>query len=92
MMPVVGHGRDDAVDVLVVQQVLITARHQDGLAHNLLGQFLPAGVKLARRDALDAGQGNGVSQQSRAAHAHSNNAKVHGVTGGSRPGRRGIRC
>ena len=58
-VPVVRNGRDQAVDVLVVQQILVSARGRHGLARrcadDLVRQRVAIFPEVTSRDALDAG-------------------------------------
>ena len=57
LVPVIGHRRHDAVDVLAVEQFLVAARSgQARIARDLSGQRVTAVVQVGGGDALDAGK------------------------------------
>src|SRR5262249_13606498 len=55
LVPVVGNRRDQAVDPLVVEQLLVPARRTQLRPRDLPGERVPAVVEIAGRDALDTG-------------------------------------
>ena len=78
-VPVVGNGRDDAVDVLVVEQsAVLTRRGQIG-PHDLLGERVAAVVQVGRGGAGHARQLDRGAEQTRALHADTDHTEAHGV-------------
>src|SRR5215472_13522294 len=94
-MPVVRHGGYDAVDLFVVEQVLVASRDGRVILEDLLRQSPAAFIKVAGSNALDAGQLDGSAQQSCPSHADADHSETNRVTGCNRPiagtGRRGLR-
>ena len=81
LVPVIGHGRHDAVDVLVVEQLLIAARDGEIGPHDLARQRVPTVVQVAGGGAFDAGQLDGLGQEPVPLHADADHAEPHPVAG-----------
>ncbi len=82
-VPVVGHGRHDAIDILAVEQLLIMTRGgQAGIIGDLPGEGVAAIIEVGCGDTFDAGQANGGGEQTGALHADSDHAKTYTVAGG----------
>ena len=78
LMPMVGHRRDQAVNVLPIEQFLIAPRRgQVGITGNLLGQRVTAVIKIGCPNALDPRQADRVRQQARPLHSDSNDSHSH---------------
>src|SRR5262245_24937999 len=94
-VPVVGHGDDDGIDVLAVEQLAVVADGERGLAGLLLdagpGLFEPGLIDLADRDAVldvDAEVAFALVADADAADADSFAGRVGGEAGGDQ-GRQG---
>ena len=81
-VPVIGNRGEDAVDVLVVEEIFVAARdHQVGLAGDFAGQQVAAVVQIGRGDAFDAGQREGIGEDAGAFHADADDAEAQAVAG-----------
>jgi hypothetical protein len=56
LVPVIRHGRDQAVDLFVVEQFLVTPSRRNFLSDNFLRQEVPPIVQIASCHAFDARQ------------------------------------
>ena len=56
LMPMIGNGNDNRVDLFVIEQLFVAPRGLDGLADDLFREFVAAVVKIAGGNALDAGK------------------------------------
>src|SRR2546426_632641 len=79
LVPVIGNGGHDAVDVLVAQQLLVAARDWEIRPHDLTRERVTAIVEVGGASAFDAGQLNGRRQQTAALHAHSDHPEPHAI-------------
>src|SRR5882724_7989431 len=79
LVPMIGDGGDEAVDLLVVEKILITARGGDFFADNFLGERVAAVVEIASRDAFDTRQLDGVAEQTGALHANADDAEANTI-------------
>ena len=79
LVPMVGNGGDDAVDLLVVEKFLIAARGGNFRADDFLRERVAAVVKVGGRDALDTGQLDGIGKQAGALHADADDAEAHAI-------------
>src|SRR5690349_14277997 len=76
----IGHGRDNGVDVFVVEQIAIATRHRQIRSHDLAGESMSAVVEISGARALDAGQLDRGAEQPRALHADADDAETHRIT------------
>src|SRR6267142_892298 len=85
LVPMIGNGGDDAVDLLVVEEFLIFARGVDLGAGNFFDDFfgerVAAIVEVGGSDAFDAGELNGAGEQAGTLHADANDAEADAVAG-----------
>ena len=81
-VPVIGHRGDDAVDLLVVQQLLIAARRRQVGAGDFAGERVAAIVEIAGGGALDTRQRDGPCEQAGALHPDADHAEAHAVARG----------
>ena len=81
-MPVIGHGGNDAVDALVVEQLLVSARRAQAGAGDFTRPDVPAVVEVARGCALDARQGDGRGEEAGPLHPDADHPEAHAVAGG----------
>src|SRR5205814_9842998 len=79
LVPVIGDGRDDAVDVLVVEQLTVAACHGEVGPHDFTRERVTAIVEVGGGGAFDTGKLNGRRQQAAALHAPSHHAKAHAI-------------
>jgi len=79
LVPVIGNGGDDAVDLLVVEQFFVTPRRSDFSAGNLLRESVAAIVEVARGHAFHAWKSYSRGEQAAALHTHANDAKTNAV-------------
>src|SRR5579863_425061 len=88
LMPVVGYGGHDAVDVLIPKQLMVAPRRRDRLAslpaENCVGQRMPAVVKIAGRHTLDARKADGSPEQPGTLHPYAHHAEAQSITGRDR--------
>ena len=75
----IGDGGDEAVDLLVVEEILIAAGGGDFFADNFLGKRVAAIVEIAGGHAFDTGQLDGVAEQAGALHADTDDAEANTV-------------
>src|SRR6185437_13426801 len=94
-VPVVRNGCDHAIDLLVVQQILVRARRRHGLARRLADDLVRERVaiviEVAGRHALDAGKPHTGVQDAGAAHTDTDHAEADPVARGNRLHRRACR-
>ena len=83
LVPVVGHRGHDAVDALVVQELLIAAGGAELVARDLPGQGVAAVVEVAGGRALHAGNRDRGREQPRTLHAHADHSEADAVAGGA---------
>ena len=82
LVPMVGNGGHDAIDVLVLQQFVIAPGGGQVWTDDLLCQSVAAVIKVAGGCTFHPRQLDRVGQQSRALHADSDHAKPHSIAGG----------
>ena len=92
-MPVIGHGGNNAIDVLVVEQLLVSTRHREIRPNDLAGESVATIVEVARGRALDAVEPDRGAKQVVALHADADHAKANAIarrepTGGGKGGER----
>ncbi len=76
LVPVVGDGDNDSLDVFVGEQLLILAGDGDVGAGNFFGEGLAAVPEIAGGETLGAREVNGGLQEARALHADADDAEV----------------
>jgi len=81
LMPVVGHGDEDGVDVFRVEQFLVAARSADVFAGNFLRQVVAAVVEIGGGHAFDARKLDSGRKHATAFHAHADHAEADAVVG-----------
>ena len=81
-MPVIGHCGNDAVDLLVGEQLLVAARRPQVGAGDFTRADVPPVVEVAGGGALDAGQGDGPCEQAGPLHPDADHPEAHAVAGG----------
>ena len=81
-MPVIGHRGDDAVDLLVVEQLLVPARRPQVGADDFTRARVPPVVEVARGDAFDTGQADRPCEQAGSLHPDPDYPEAHAVAGG----------
>src|SRR6185437_12768027 len=88
LVPVVRNGRDQAVNLLVVQKILIAPRRRHGLARraadDLVGERLAFVIEVAGSHALDAGEPHTGIQDTGATHTDTDHAEADSVASGNR--------
>ena len=81
LMPMVRHGRDDAVDILATQQFVVAARREEvRITRDLLGQRVPPIVQIGGGDAFDTRQADRVVKQPRTLHADADHAETDALS------------
>src|ERR1700682_2342747 len=83
-VPVVGNCRDDAVDVLVVEKILVAAGDGKMRAPDSARQDVSPIVEIGRARALNSREPDGRPQQTGSLHAYANHPEAHPVAWGSR--------
>ena len=81
LVPVIGDGGDETVDLFIIEQIFVAARGGDFFADNFLGESVAAVVEVASGDAFDAGKLDSVVEQARALHANADDAEAQAVAG-----------
>ena len=87
LVPMVRHRRDDAIDVLVVEQRLVATCHRQIRPDDLTRQRVPSVVEVAGGDTFDALELDRVPEQPRPLHPHPDDAetdtvaRLHGLQG-----------
>src|SRR3989475_320468 len=81
LVPVIGNRRDDAVDVLVLEERLIAARDGQVRPDDLAGQRVPTVVEVSGRRTFDARQLYGLRERPVPLHAVSDHSEADPVTG-----------
>ena len=82
LVPVIGHRRDDAIDVLVVEQPAILARGRQIRADDFLRERVAPVVEVGGAGADDSRQGNGRAEEAGPLHADADHPEADRVTGG----------
>ncbi len=82
-VPVVGHGGHDAVDVLVVEQLVVAARGEQLRARDLPGQGVAAVVEIAGGRALYPRERDGGLEEARPLHADTDHPEAHPIARGA---------
>ena len=78
LVPVVGNGGDDAVDVLAIEEFLIFAGDGEiGLAGDFAGELMTAIPEIGGADALDAGKRGGGGEEAGTLHADADDSEAH---------------
>jgi hypothetical protein len=81
LVPVVGNGGHDAVDVFVLQQFVIAPGGGQVRADNFFGQSVTAIIEVAGRHALHPRQFDRVREQARSLHADADDPEAYSITG-----------
>ena len=81
LVPVVGHGGHDAIDLLVGQKFLIAPGDRNRFAYDFLCQFDASIIKIAGSHALDARQLDRGGKQAGALHSDTDHAETYRVAG-----------
>src|SRR5947208_11477273 len=79
LVPMVRDSGDEAINFLVVEEILVAARSRNLLADNFLRERVAAVVEVASGDAFDAGELDGVAKQAGALHADADDAETEAV-------------
>src|SRR5260370_40645255 len=79
LVPVSGDGGDEAVDFLVVEEIFVAARGGDFFADNFPRKSVAAVIEVASGDAFDAGELDGVVEQTGALHADADDAEAQSI-------------
>jgi len=87
---VIRHRRDDAVDVLVVEQSAVFTGSGQIRSDDLFGERVPAVVQVGGTGAGHAGQPDRCPEQAVALHAHADHAEPDGVAGSQGTKREGV--
>jgi hypothetical protein len=81
-VPVVGNGGQNAVDVLVVEEFVISPRdRQIRFVGDFARESVPAVVEVGGGDTLDSGQLDGIGQNAGAFHADADDAEAQAIAG-----------
>src|SRR5205823_4754780 len=79
LVPVVRDRGNDAVDIFVVDQLLVASRGRQRWPGNLSRQRVPAVIQVARGYALRSRQLKRRAQQSAALHAHADDGETDAI-------------